>query len=74
LIYCDRRRPLRPDQRWTFSARLLPPRAGIGRNGILNGNRFTALKKAEQQGHEQPGSNDRAVAAAWKLILKRLGG
>lgn len=40
-----------------------PLQAGIGSPGNLNGNHFAALKKAEQNGRERPGSYEKAIAA-----------
>lgn len=39
---------------------------GIGAKGNETSNHFLALKKAEAQGHEPPGSYDEAVREIWK--------
>jgi hypothetical protein len=44
---------------------------GIGSKGHETANHFAALKKAEREGYEAPGTHAAAVAELWKRDPKR---
>lgn len=44
---------------------------GIGAKGNENANHFAAVKKAEREGIEPPGTYDRAVAELWQRDPER---